>query len=56
MNRFGDDFLARAAFAGNQNGDIAGRNAFDGAHDLLHLRTLKDGRGTATHGGQRAAE
>src|SRR5260221_6605189 len=56
MNEVGDDFLARAAFAGNQNRNIAWRDAFDGADDILHGGASKNRRGRAAHGFERAAE
>ena len=43
VNQIRDDFLARAAFAGDENGNIAGRDALDGAHDGLHGVALENG-------------
>src|SRR5208283_2763138 len=44
MDQIGDDFLARAALAGDENGDIAGSHALDGADDFAHGGALEDRR------------
>ena len=56
VDEVGDDFLARAAFAGDEHGDVAGGDAFDGAHDFLHGGAAENRRGRAAHGFQRAPE
>ena len=43
MDEVGDDFLAGAAFAGDQQGGVARRDALDGADNLLHRRAVKNG-------------
>jgi hypothetical protein len=42
MNQVRHDFFARAAFTGDQHRNVAWGDAFDGPHDSLHLRALKD--------------
>ena len=42
VNRVGDQFLARAAGAENQNGTLAGSNSADEAVDLLRPFTVAD--------------
>ena len=56
MNQVGDDFLAGAAFAGDEDGHILRGDAFDGADDVLHFRAAEDGRGVAAHRFERAPE
>ena len=56
VDQIGDDFLAGAAFAGDQNGHVAGRHAFDGAHDGLQGGALENRGRAAAHGGERPAE
>ncbi len=56
VDEVGDDFLAGAAFAGDEHGHVAGRDAFDGADDRLHRGALENRRGTAAHGGKGAAQ
>ena len=53
MDEVGDDFLAGTAFAGEENGHIAGRDAFDGAHDCPHRLALEQRRAAAAHGRKR---
>jgi len=43
MNEIGDDLFARAALAGDQDGDVARRDALDGAHHVLHRLLRKIG-------------
>src|SRR5207249_2003651 len=50
MDQIGNDLFAGAAFAGDEDGDIAGGDAFDSANDLLDDRAAKYGRGVAAHG------
>src|SRR6266700_2893875 len=56
MDQVGDDFLAGATFAGDQNGDVGRGDAFDGAHDGLHGGALENGRGIAAHAFERVDE
>ena len=56
VEEVGDDFLAGAAFAGDEHGDIAGGDAFNGAHDFLHGGAAENGRRRAAHRFQRAPE
>jgi hypothetical protein len=56
VNQIGNNFLACAAFVGDENRHVAGRDAFDGADDGLQRGALKHGRGTAAHGRERAAQ
>ena len=50
VDEVGNHFLAGAALAGDQHGDVAGRDALDGADDLAHGGALEDRRGGAAHG------
>src|SRR6266851_140674 len=56
VNEIRDDLFAGAAFASNENGNIAGRHAFDGAHDRLHGMALENRGGSAAHRGKGAAQ
>ena len=56
VDQVGDDFLAGAAFTGDEDRNIAGSDALDGADHRLHGRALKHGRGTAAHRRQRAPQ
>ena len=56
VEQVGDDFLAGAALAGDEHGDVAGGDAFNGADDFLHGGAAEDGRGGAAHGFERAPE
>jgi hypothetical protein len=56
VREIGDDFLARAALAADQDGDIAGGDAFHRADDLLHFGTDEHGRRVAAHDFERAAQ
>ena len=50
VQEIGNDFLAGAALAGDQNGHVAGGDAFDGADDLAHGGAVEHWRGAAAHG------
>ena len=56
MDQVGDDFLARAAFAGDQNRHVARRDAFDGVDDVLHRAAAENRGGIAAHRFQRPAQ
>ena len=56
MDEIGDDFLARAAFAGDQDGDVAGGDFFQVADDHFHGLALENGGRAAAHGGQFGAQ
>ena len=56
MDEVGDDFLAGAAFAGDEDGKVAGGDFFDGADNGLHGQALENGGGAAAHGGEGLAE
>ena len=50
MDRLGNQFLARPAFAGDQHGEIVAQQAGDHAVDALHRRTAPDQRERAVLG------
>src|ERR1035441_3303021 len=56
MDEVGDDFLAGAAFAGDEQGNVALGDALDGVDHLLHGRAAENRRSRAAHGLQRVAE
>src|SRR6516225_5186210 len=56
VDQVGNDFLAGATFACDQDGDVTGRNALDRAYQVAHGRALKHWRGRATHSFERAAQ
>src|SRR5205085_5947808 len=47
MDQISHYFLARAALAGDEDGNVTGGNALDGAHDRFHRCALENGRGIA---------
>src|SRR2546427_6102217 len=56
VNQISDDFLARAAFAGDQNRNITGRDPLDRVYDRLHRRALENRRRAAGHGREGLAQ
>ena len=51
VNGAGDEFLAGAALAGDEDGGIGGADGFDGLEDALHGRALPDDVGGMRHVG-----